>query len=124
MSSLARPKISRFCRFKQLTCAATGPFLHRARERGAYGGVIVPHASSKALELANATVLGLCQPALQVRVSLVGQHADEGLGQLIRAVEMSMSCADVGDLLWLLLIELHRLTHIQKGGLSLGTGGV
>jgi hypothetical protein len=47
---------------------------------------------------------------------MVGEHRDECLGQVIRAVEISMSRSDVGNLLSLLLIQLHRLTHIQKGG--------
>lgn len=90
----------------------------RAFRRGA------PDASSKAFEFANATLLGLGQAAINIRVSMVGQHRDEGLRQVIRQVEVSMSRADVDNLPSLLLIQLPSLTHVEKGAPVPGTDGV
>ena len=80
--------------------------------------------SSKAFEFLDPTVLGLCQPVIQGRILMLGQHRDECLGQRISEVEIIMSRADLCDLLALLLVQLDSLAHIQKGRLVLGTGGV
>src|SRR5712692_7962411 len=50
------------------------------------------------------------------RILMLGQHRDECLGQLISEVEIILSCADLCDLLALLLVQLDSLTHIKPGG--------
>ena len=85
---------------------------------------IATNAKGLALEFANATLFGLCKPSIQVRVSMFSQHRDECLGQIISEVEITMNCADLCDKLSLLLVQFDRLTHVEKGGLVLGTGGV
>src|SRR5436305_11578798 len=70
---------------------------------------------SKALEFANATVFSLWKPAIQVCVSMFGQHRDEGLGQIISHVEITVSRSDLRDLLALLLVKLDSLTDREIG---------
>src|SRR2546422_11378140 len=76
----------------------------------------LPISAGKALKFTNATVFGLCKPFIQVRVSMFGQHRDECLGQIISDVEITVSRADLRDLLALLLVKLDSLTHIEPGG--------
>src|SRR5947207_13056027 len=47
---------------------------------------------------------------------MLGQHGYECLGQLISEVEISMSRADVCNLLALLLVQLDSLAHIKPRG--------
>src|SRR5712692_9152913 len=72
--------------------------------------------SRKAFEFLDPTVFGLCKPVIQGRILMLGQHRDECLGQLISEVEIILSCADLCDLLALLLVQLDSLTHINPRG--------
>jgi hypothetical protein len=69
-------------------------------------------------------VFGLSQPVIQAGLSMLGQHGHKRLGELIRGLQVSMSCTDLLNLPSLLLVQDVCATDIQKGGLVLESGDV
>src|SRR5256885_5737165 len=88
----------------------------RRRKGRTHCRIIAANALGKAFELGKATVLGLCEPAIQVHVSMFCQHGDKSLAELIGRVKITVSLSDVFDLLALLLVKLFRLADTQPGG--------
>jgi hypothetical protein len=79
------------------------------RKGGTDCRVVATKALGKAFEFSNAAVLSLAQPIIQVFASTFGQHQDEGLTELIGAIQVMVSLTEVFDLLTLLLVKLFRL---------------
>ena len=95
----------------------------RGREGGTNGRVVATKALGKACEFGNAAVLGLPQPFIQILVASLCEHQDKGLTELIGAIQVTVSLADVFDLLALLLAKLFRLAYTQPGGARIAVLG-
>ena len=92
----------------------------RRRESGMHCRVIAADTLRKTFQFGNATPFGLDQPCIQVLVSTIRLRRNKGLTELVGGLELTMSLADLFDLVALLVIQLCRLAHTQPRGLCWG----
>jgi hypothetical protein len=85
------------------------------RESGTHRVVIAVNPPSKALEFGNATAFGLCEPFIQILPSVLLEHRDKRLAELVGRIQITVSHPDLFNVLALLLIELAGLTDTQPG---------
>src|ERR1700726_3688565 len=69
------------------------------RESCTHRVVIAANPLGKALELSNATAFGLCEPLIQVLVSMLKERRDKCLGELVSSLQIRVSGSDLFNVL-------------------------